>query len=69
MELLPKQTLAFQGKYRHTCGVFFSLTATAAAIGAAGVPEAGLVTMLIVLQALGLPSDRIGAILAVDWFL
>ena len=45
------------------------MTATAAAIGAAGVPEAGLVTMVIVLTALGLPSDDIGLILAIDWFL
>ena len=46
-----------------------SITATAAAIGAAGVPEAGLVTMVIVLTAVGLPTDDIGLIVAVDWFL
>ena len=46
-----------------------SVTATAAAIGAAGVPEAGLVTMVIVLTAVGLPTDDIGLIVAVDWFL
>ena len=50
-------------------GLFFSITATAAAIGAAGVPEAGLVTMVIVLTAIGLPTDEIGLIFAVDWFL
>ena len=44
------------------------MTATAAAIGAAGVPEAGLVTMLIVLTAVGLPTEDIALILAVDWF-
>ena len=51
--------------------VFFlaSLTATAAAIGAAGVPQAGLVTMVIVLTAVGFPSDRVGLILAIDWLL
>lgn len=45
------------------------VTATLAAIGAAGIPEAGLVTMIIVLQAVGLPIEGIGLLLAVDWFL
>lgn len=47
--------------------IFF--TATLAAIGAAGIPEAGLVTMVMVLQAVGLPIEGIGIILAIDWFL
>jgi Na+/H+-dicarboxylate symporter len=48
---------------------FCSLTATAAAIGAAGIPQAGLVTMAIVLTAVGLPVDEITLILPIDWFL
>ncbi len=47
--------------------IFF--TATLAAIGAASIPEAGLVTMVLVLQSVGLPIDGIGIILAIDWFL
>jgi Na+/H+-dicarboxylate symporter len=45
------------------------ITATLAAIGAAGIPEAGLVTMVIVLNAAGLPTEGIALILTVDWFL
>lgn len=47
--------------------IFF--TATLAAIGAAGIPEAGLVMMVIVLTAVGLPPEAAALILAVDWFL
>lgn len=46
-----------------------SLTATLASIGAAGVPSAGLVTMVIVLSALNLPQSHISLIYAVDWLL
>ena len=60
---------ALQGD--HYCASFtcFSLTATLASIGAASVPSAGLVTMLMVLTAVGLPTEDISLIFAVDWLL
>ena len=52
-----------------TSQLVIAVTATMAAIGAAGIPEAGLVTMVIVLNAVGLPIEYIGLILSVDWLL
>ena len=42
------------------------LTATLASIGAAAIPGAGLITMVIVLKAVNLPLEGIAMILAVD---
>merc|ERR1711879_329959 len=49
--------------------VAVSITATAASIGAAGIPQAGLVTMVMVLDTVGLPAEDVTIILAVDWLL
>ncbi|CAO2585101.1 Excitatory amino acid transporter 3, partial [Lemmus lemmus] len=49
--------------------ITISITATAASIGAAGVPQAGMVTMVIVLSAVGLPAEDVTLIIAVDWLL
>ncbi len=42
------------------------LTALLASVGSAGIPHAGLVMMAIILQAVGLPAESQGIILAVD---
>uniref|UniRef100_A0A8C3HP45 Amino acid transporter n=1 Tax=Chrysemys picta bellii TaxID=8478 RepID=A0A8C3HP45_CHRPI len=44
-----------------------SLTATLASVGAASIPSAGLVTMLLILTAVGLPTQDISLLIAVDW--
>lgn len=49
--------------------IIIFLTATLAAVGAAGIPEAGLVTMVIVLKAVNIPVEGISLILIIDWFL
>jgi Na+/H+-dicarboxylate symporter len=46
--------------------IVIMLTATLAAVGAAGVPSAGLVTMIIVLESVGLPAAGYGLVVAVD---
>jgi Na+/H+-dicarboxylate symporter len=45
------------------------LTSIFASVGAAGIPEAGLVTMTLVFSAVNLPTEYILTLLTVDWFL
>ena len=49
--------------------VMVVLTSIIASVGAAGIPEAGLVTMTMVFTAVGLPVQYIPILLTVDWFL
>lgn len=46
--------------------IVVAVTALLASVGAAGIPSAGLVMMAIVLQAVNLPLDAQGLIIAVD---
>uniref|UniRef100_A0A3Q0QPY3 Amino acid transporter n=1 Tax=Amphilophus citrinellus TaxID=61819 RepID=A0A3Q0QPY3_AMPCI len=43
------------------------VTATASSVGAAGIPAGGVLTLAIILEAIGLPTNDISLILAVDW--
>lgn len=43
------------------------VTATASSVGAAGVPAGGVLTIAIILEAIGLPTHDLSLILAVDW--
>ncbi len=49
--------------------VLIVLTSVVASVGAAGIPEAGLVTMTLVFTAVKLPIEYIALLLSVDWFL
>lgn len=57
-QMLGDLTLAEQG--------VVAFTALLASIGAAGIPHAGTVMMVIVMQAVGLPTDAVLVILSVD---
>jgi DAACS family dicarboxylate/amino acid:cation (Na+ or H+) symporter len=46
-----------------------ALTSTLAAVGIAGVPDAGLITLSLVLGSAGLPLSAAPLLLPVDWFL
>ena len=42
------------------------LTAMAASVGAPGIPSAGMVTMIMVLQSVGLPAQAVAILIAID---
>ena len=47
--------------------ILLALTALVVAVGTAGIPMAGMVTLTIVLTAVGLPLEGIGIIMAVEY--
>jgi Na+/H+-dicarboxylate symporter len=49
--------------------IFVALMSVVAAVGVAGVPEAGVVSLSLVLAALGLPIELVPLLLAVDWLI
>ncbi|XP_060940034.1 excitatory amino acid transporter 4-like isoform X1 [Limanda limanda] len=49
--------------------IVLSLIVTASSTGGAGIPQAGLVTMMIVLSSAGLPTENISLLIMVDWIL
>jgi Na+/H+-dicarboxylate symporter len=70
--LFVSQLLAAQGLGSElTLGqqLMVVLTSVVASVGAAGIPEAGLVTMTLVFHAVDLPVEYIALLLPVDWFL
>ncbi|XP_041804943.1 excitatory amino acid transporter 1-like [Chelmon rostratus] len=49
--------------------IILSLIVTATSSGAAGIPQAGIVSMFIVLSSVGLPTEDISLLLIFDWIL
>uniref|UniRef100_A0A3B5AWC6 Amino acid transporter n=1 Tax=Stegastes partitus TaxID=144197 RepID=A0A3B5AWC6_9TELE len=49
--------------------IVLSLIVTAASTGAAGIPQAGMVSMVIVLASAGLPTEDISLLMTADWIL
>lgn len=46
-----------------------SITSTMASIGAAAIPSAGLVTLIMVLTSIGIPVDKVAVLWTIDWIL
>ncbi|XP_058503857.1 excitatory amino acid transporter 1-like [Solea solea] len=49
--------------------IVLSLIVTVVSTGGAGIPQAGIVSLLIVLSSVGLPTEDISILLIVDWML
>ena len=49
--------------------ILLVFTSTLAAIGIAGIPEAGLITLSLVLSAVGLPLTAVPVLLPIDWLI
>jgi len=49
--------------------IVVAFMAVVASVGAAGIPEAGLVTMLLVFKSVNLPTEYVLMLIPVDWFL
>jgi len=49
--------------------IFAALYCVLAAMGVAGVPEAGIVALTLVLGGLGLPTEALALLLSVDWII
>lgn len=52
-----------------TAQVFAALYCVLAAMGVAGVPEAGVVALTLVMSGLGLPTEALALLLSVDWII
>lgn len=48
---------------------FFSVTVTAACLGGAGIPQGGLMIMVMILTSLNLQPEDVTLIVAIDWLL
>ena len=52
-----------------TSQVLIALISIVACIGVSGIPEAGIISLTLVLSSVGVPSEVIPILLSVDWFL
>ncbi|XP_011866328.1 PREDICTED: excitatory amino acid transporter 3-like isoform X2 [Vollenhovia emeryi] len=48
--------------------IIISITCTVSCVGAAGIPSGGYMMLIMVLNSIGVPTEDITLIIAVDWF-